>query len=204
MAGKSKSGSGALKFILIIVFGGMLVLGIFLVFNRNKGKQQTNEENMVLSRVQELTTMNLDVIYPSNEREVVSLFGRSMQVLYNDEVTDAQIEEVAEKLLQIYDFELIGNQGNYPAQLHGEVKRKKTDGITIQNYVVVEKSRVQYFRDDAGYECAGVECTFSVRQGTILEPTIYVFICRREPDSGRWKIFGWLPKEDQSVDLFSW
>ena len=204
MAGRKKAGSGALKFILLILFGGMLVLGIFMVLNRDKGKKQTNEESMVLSRVQELTTLNLDTIYPSNERDVVTLFGRSMQVLYNDEVTDQQIEDVAEKLLQVYDFELIGNQGNYPAQLHAEIKRKKADGITIQNYVVVEKNRVQYFRDEAGYECAGVECTFSVRQGTALQPIIYVFICRKEPDSGRWKIFGWLPKEDQSVNLFGW
>ena len=204
MAGKKKSGNGALRFILLLLFGGMLVLGIFLVLNRSKGKQQTTEENMVLSRVQELTTMNLDATYPSNERELVTFFGRSMQVLYNDEVTDQQIEEVAEKLLQVYDFEFIGNQGNYPARLHAEVKRKKQDGITIQNYVVVEKSRVQYFKDEAGYECAGVECTFSVRQGTILESTIYVFICRKEPDSGKWKIFGWTPREDQSVNLFGW
>ena len=204
MAAKRKAGNGITKFILLLVFGGMLVLGVFMLLNRDKGKKQTSEENMVLSRVQELTTMNLDMIYPTNERELVTLFGRSMQVLYNDEVSDSQIEEVGEQLLKIYDFELIGNQGNYLSQLHGEVKRKKAEGITIQNYVVVEKNRVQYFRDEAGYECAGVECTFSVRQGTALESTIYVFICRKEADTGKWKIFGWTPREDQSVNLFGW
>ena len=204
MAGRRKNSGGALKYIILIVMLGIVLIGVFLVLNRNKGKQQSDEENMLLSRVQEITTMNLDARYPPTERDAVSFFGRCMQVLYNEEVTDPDIDAVAEQLLKIYDDELIGNQANYPMQLHREVKNMKTDGYTIQNYVVVDKNRVQSFKDENGNECAGVECTFSIRNGTQLQPVIYVFICRKDASTGQWKIVGWQPKEDQSVNLFGW
>ncbi|MBQ4416133.1 MAG: hypothetical protein II868_00440 [Butyrivibrio sp.] len=204
MAGRRKNSGGALKYIILIVMLGIVLIGVFLVLNRNKGKQQSDEENMLLSRVQEITTMNLDARYPPTERDAVSFFGRCMQVLYNEEVTDPDIDAVAEQLLKIYDDELIGNQANYPMQLHREVKNMKTDGYTIQNYVVVDKNRVQPFKDENGNECAGVECTFSIRNGTQLQSVIYVFICRKDASTGRWKIVGWQPKEDQSVNLFGW
>ena len=148
MAGRRKNSGGALKYIILIVMLGIVLIGVFLVLNRNKGKQQSDEENMLLSRVQEITTMNLDARYPPTERDAVSFFGRCMQVLYNEEVTDPDIDAVAEQLLKIYDDELIGNQANYPMQLHREVKNMKTDGYTIQNYVVVDKNRVQSFKDE--------------------------------------------------------
>lgn len=202
MAKRRSSGSGLAKYIVIMFFAAMLVLGIFLALNRTRFKKQSEEDNLVLTKVQTITTMNLDMAYPANEREVVALWSRIEQTLYNEQYTDREQEEMCAQLMSLYDNDLLLNQPNYAAQLRREVEQKKEDGFTIQNYVVASKDDVIFFSDAEGFECAGLECMFTIMNGPIRQTLIYDFILRKD-ETGRWKIFGWMPKDDQTVHLIN-
>ncbi|MBR0090334.1 MAG: hypothetical protein IJP92_01400 [Lachnospiraceae bacterium] len=201
MAGRKKSSSGAVKYIILAVFVVLVVLGVFLMLTLNRGSKQSDEDSMVLTKVQTVTTLDLNTNYPNNERDVVNMYGRIMQTLYNETYEDADLDAMAAQLQVLYDNELLLNQPNYVMQLKQEVAQKKTDGFVIQNYVVPEKNDVTFFTQD-GRECAGMDVQFSIRNATRLEATFYVFILRKEETTGRWKIFGWQPKEDQTFNLF--
>ena len=201
MAGRRKQSGGALKYIILVVVAALVALGIFLMLTINRGNKQSDEDNLVLTKVQTVTTMDLEANYPNNERDVVNMYGRIMQILYNETYEDADLQLMATQLQILYDNELLLNQPNYAMQLKQEINQKKTDGFTIQNYVVPEKNEVTFFTQD-GRECAGMDVLFSVRNATRIEATYYVFILRKDELTGRWKIFGWQPKEDQTIHLF--
>lgn len=198
---KRNAGNAAIKIIILLALAGAVVLGVFLILNRFRSEEQTNEDEMVLTRLQQVTTMNLDTGYPNNERDVVATYGRIMQALYNEEYTDKEFDIMHQLLLKLYDEELISNQDDYYQQLKQEVNAKKTGGYTIQNYVTAERSQVQHSTYN-GAEMAMLECQFSVRNATAIQAVIYEFILRKDAE-GRWKITGWRPREDQTVDLFA-
>lgn len=179
-----------------MICAGMLVLGVFMVFNRNKKKTQSDEDNLVLTNVSRVTTMNLDINYPPTERDVVAKYGEIMQALYNETYEEKDLDIMADLLMKLYDPELLSNQTDYKAQLRQEVRQKKADGFTIQNYVTAEKRDVVYTKDALGREMAGLECLFSIRNATKIEATYYEFILRKDAD-GRWKIVGWTPVEHE-------
>lgn len=198
---KNNAGNAAIKVIVLLVLAAAVVLGVFMIMNRSRGEKQTSEDNMVLTKLQQVTTMNLDVGYPNSERDVVATFGRIMQTLYNEEYTDKDFETMEQLLVKLYDEELIANQNDYYQQLRQEVNAKRTNGYTIQNYVTAEKNQVINSVVD-GREMAMLECQFSVRNATEIQATIYQFLLRKD-DQGKWKIYGWQPREDQTVDLFA-
>ena len=198
---KNNSGNAAVKIIILLALAGAVVLGVFLVLNRFRSEEQTNEDEMVLTKLQQVTTINLDVGYPNNERDVVATYGRIMQALYNEDYTDKDFEIMEQLLLKLYDDELIASQDDYYQQLRMEVNAKKSGGYTIQNYVTADRNQVQHSIYE-GSEMAMLECQFSVRNATNIQAVIYEFILRKDAE-GRWKIAGWRPREDQTVDLFA-
>ncbi|MBR0090867.1 MAG: hypothetical protein IJP92_04145 [Lachnospiraceae bacterium] len=201
MAGRKRQSSNTLKYIILVVIAALVALGIFLMLTINRGNRQSDEDNLVLTKVQTVTTMDLEANYPNSERDVVSMYGRIMQILYNETYEEEDLQKMATQLQVLYDSELLLNQPNYALQLKQEVNQKKTDGFTIQNYVVPEKEKVTYFTQD-GRECAGMDVEFFIRNVSRIEATNYVFILRKEETTGRWKIYGWQPREEQGVNIF--
>ncbi|MBR0163215.1 MAG: hypothetical protein IJQ12_00940 [Lachnospiraceae bacterium] len=202
MAGRSSPKNTVLRIVFLVLSAGMLLLGIFLMLNRTRARRQSEEDNLVLTPVQTVTTMNLDQTYPNNERDVVAMWARIEQTLYNEEYTDAEADAMCEQLMVLYDNAFLLNQPNYAAQLRHEVQQKKEDGITISTYVVGDRSSVVYFKDDEGYECAGLECQFTLMSGPTRATQIYNFILRKD-ETARWKIFGWSLKDDQTIHLIT-
>lgn len=183
------------------VIAVLATLCFFMLHGCGGDSDQIEEESVVLTNAQIIANTDLEANYPANERDVVSMYGRIMQVLYNETYEEKELEALAAQLQLLYDNELLLNQPNYVLQLKQEINQKKNDGFLIQNYVVPGKNDVTFFTQD-GRECAGMDVQFSVRNAARMEATFYVFILRKDETTGRWKIFGWQPKEDQSFNLF--
>lgn len=144
---------------------------------------------------------DLTVSYPKDPRAVMVKYGDCMQALYNNDLNEATFEAVVDKLMQLYDNELLMNQTDYMTQTKQDVEQKKQDGYTIANVVIPDSdTKVTYFTQD-GYECAGLETTFAIREGQKTATAIYTFILRKETNTGRWKIFGWKISDDQMIHL---
>ncbi len=187
-----------LKYVILIIMGALVVLGIFMILNRGKNQKQSNEEVALLTPVQEITTMDFDRSYPPSEREVVSMYCRIHKVLYAEDYSDADFAKMAALLQSLNDEELNAAQADYFGDLKADVESKKSGGYTLQNYVIADRKEVVYRKLD-GREMANVKCLMTMRKGTEMGATNYLFVLRKD-EQDRWKIYGWTPLMEDNID----
>ena len=177
--------SAVIKSVLLVVFGALVVLGLFLLFTRNK---TSNEEKYDLTVVDQITTTNLEKNYPANPRKVVDMYANIMKVLYKETYTDDQQQKMLEVLAGIMDDELLANQSNFYQSMKNEVKTKRDEDYSIPSYQV--QSREPEVVTVDGRKMCNVDCYFNLRKGTSSQGLYYMFILKQD-DSGKWKILGW-------------
>jgi hypothetical protein len=180
---KSKGVKGT---ILIIVLMALIVSYYFYLSNREK---QT-EENTVTA-VQDVLLRNLDNNYPPTPREVIKYYSDITKCLYNESYTDDQLEQMADKLLALYDEELAENnpRDQYIEDLKSEISDFTSKGYSIVSYSTSTSTDVNEFTQD-GRQCASLYCTYSVKSGSDYTSSKMQFILRKESSTGHWKILG--------------
>lgn len=182
----------------LIVFGVILiaiVVGYALHLNH---KSKTDVERVVESTaVQKVLQKDWERSYPPTEKEVVKCFAEITQCFYNEDYTDDELVQMAEKIQELYDEELIANktQEEYLADLRNEIADMKKNKWTISSYVVSSSLDVENFTEN-GYSCARLYCTFNIKQSTNgTSRSMEQFVLRKD-DTGHWKILGWELVED--------
>ncbi len=178
---------GKAKKAIIVVILVALVGGYYFYLSNYNGK----EEETVVTAVQDVLLKNLDDDYPPTPREVLKYYSDITKCLYNEEYTESQLEQMADKLLALFDTELAENnpRDQYIMDLKNEVKEFEENGYTIMSYTVSKSTDVEEFTED-GRKCARMYCTYSVKSGANYVSSKQVFILRRETETGRWKILG--------------
>ncbi len=190
---ENKGASSAIvKSIVLVVLGAIIVLGLYLMFNR--GKKSGGEEVYELTAVDEITTTNLDKNYPADPRKVIDLYARTMKVLYKEKYSDDQENKMLEVLAGIMDDELLAEQTNFKKSMKNEVKERKEGDYSI-SYYVVQSKEPEVVTVDSRKMCE-VECLFSLRHGTISSVIYYEFVMRQD-EEGKWKILGWTLREEE-------
>lgn len=96
---------GKVKTAVIIVILVALVGGYYFYLT-NVGK---DEEQTVVTAVQDVLLRNLENDYPPTPREVMKYYSDITKCLYNETYTEEQLEQMADKLLALYDEELAAN-----------------------------------------------------------------------------------------------
>jgi DNA-binding ferritin-like protein (Dps family) len=180
---KSKGVKGTILIIVLIAF---IVSYYFYLSNREK----TAEENTV-SAVQDVILRNLDNNYPPTPREVVKYYSDITKCLYNESYSDEELEQMADKLLELYDEELAENnpRDQYITSLKNDIADFTDNSYSIVNYSVSTSTDVEEFTKD-GRQCAMLYCTYSVKNGSQYSSSKMEFILRKETSSGHWKILG--------------
>lgn len=173
-----------------------MVIGYFYYLS-NKKSNETTEEVVQTTAVQEVLMRNLENNYPPSPREVLKYYGEIVQCFYGEEYTEEEFLELAAKALELYDDELVANktQQQYLDDLKLEVDNMKEQGIVVSSYSLPSSTDVEEFKRD-GFRWAKLYCNFSLRKGTQLEIANEVFLLRKD-DAGHWKIYGWQLAEDK-------
>ena len=96
---------GKAKKAIIVVILVALVGGYYFYLSNYNGK----EEETVVTAVQDVLLKNLDDDYPPTPREVLKYYSDITKCLYNEEYTESQLEQMADKLLALFDTELAEN-----------------------------------------------------------------------------------------------
>lgn len=192
---KKHNRDGVKGFLIGIVLICM-VIGYFYYLS-NKESKETTEEVVQTTAVQEVLMRNLENNYPPSPREVLKYYGEIVQCFYGEEYTEEEFLELAAKVLELYDDELVANktQQQYLDDLRFEVDNMKEQGIVVSSYSLPSSTDVEEFKKD-GFRWAKLYCNFSLRKGTQLEITNEVFLFRKD-DAGHWKIYGWQLVEDK-------
>ena len=181
--------SGVITVIVIGILLVAVVAGFAFSLNRRKA---VAEADVQVTAVQKVLQKDLERSYPPSPKEVVKYFAEITKCFYNEEYTDDELVQLAEKIQGIYDDELVANksQEDYLNDLSSEIADMKKGNYTISSYTVSASTDVEEFTED-GYSCARLYCTFNVKQGTnSAKASMEQFVLRKDED-GHWKIYGW-------------
>ncbi len=189
-------GSGGVKIVIIAVVLAAIVLGYFYYLG-HRDRQQA-EEDVAVTVVQSVLMRDLEHNYPPTPKEVVKYYSEITECFYNEEYSDEELTQLAQKIQHLYDAELVANktQEQYMQDLRDEIAEMKKNKYTIASYEVSASTDVEYFTQD-DYSCARLYCTFYLRQpksGTRVS-SLERFVLRQDQD-GHWKILGWELVED--------
>ena len=187
------NGSGLKGFIIGLVLIG-LVLGYFYYLSVRKGGDESDE--VEISPVQEVLLRNLDKSYPPSPREELKYYGQLVQCFYGEEYTEEEFEQLAAKVMELYDDELAGNQTpeQYLENLRWDVDQWKEKETKVSSYSLPSSTDVDFFTED-GYSWARLYFGMNLRKGTQLDVINAVYLLRKD-DQGHWKIYGWKLEED--------
>lgn len=191
-----KEKSSSVKVFVIGLILVALVLGYFFYLSIRKSDKDT--DNVEIGAVQEVLLRNLEKNYPPSPREVIKYYGKIMQCFYGEDYTEEEFYQLAMKIQELYDAELVANQTQeqYLGGLRGEIEQFKAQEMVVSSYSLPSSTDVEFFSED-GYNWARLYATFTLRKGTQLGMTNEVFLLRRD-DTGHWKIYGW-QLEDQGA-----
>ncbi len=189
---KGSVSSAVIKSVILIALGALIVLGVYMLFTRNR--KSPTEESYNPTVVDELTTTNLDKNYPASARKVVELYIHTMQVMYKEEYNEDQEAKMIELLRGIMDDELLSINRNFDNDIRDEVKRKKSEDNSISNFEILQKREPEEYKKDGRWMCK-IDCIYYMRMGTTGTTTVdYVFLLRRDEATKNWKIYGWTLK----------
>lgn len=181
----------------------VLVLAVVVIVYYNhmsnvvKGKEA---EDVVVdsSAVTATLERNLNTNYPSTPKEVIKYFSDITQCFYNEEYNDEELIALADKMLLLYDDELVNNKSyeNYLFDLKADINFYKNNNYTVSSYSPSASTDVEYFSED-GSEWARIWCIYTIKSGKNYKPIQEVFILRKDERS-HWRIYGWQLVEEES------
>ncbi|MBQ7954646.1 MAG: hypothetical protein IJ282_02740 [Lachnospiraceae bacterium] len=184
-----KSQKSTLKGSIVIILLLVVIVGYYYYLS-NKEKEK-EEQNPKITAVQEVLMRNLESNYPPTPREVVKYYSEITKCFYNEECTDGELEQLADKADQLFDTELAEHNdwGGYMISLRSEIDDFKENQILISTYIISSSVDVEYFEDD-GYEFARLHCIYTLKQGNAKQDIDEVFLLRKD-ENKHWKIYGW-------------
>ena len=152
-----------------------------------------------MTPVQEVLSRNLETNYPPTPREVVRYFSEISQCFYNEDYSEEQLYQMAMKIREIYDDELVANQTeeDYLIQLKADIAEYKEKNRTIAGFSMSSTMDVEIYEME-GYEWAKLHCIYNIKESVLINSDM-LFLLRRDAD-GHYKIFGWQLQENPTGD----
>lgn len=180
----------SIKMIIIGVVLAALVLGYYYYLS-NRTKQAKEEMEMVqITEVQNVLMRDLENYYPPTPKTVLEYYCEITKCFYNEEYTDEELEQLAQKIQELYDDELIANKtyDEYIEDLRADIANMQ--GSTIASCELSASTDVEEYYTEEGDHCARMYCTFYIYKDSQTITTVERFVLRQDED-GHWKILGW-------------
>ena len=173
--------------IFITIAIALIGVFVFLTFRPVKSVTDTSE----ISEIEKLIVKNIENDYPATPREVVKLYNRYLQAIYDADTTDDQIRQLLEKQRGLYDTELLGVnpfETNYAGILEEVADYRKNERIIV-NSTVSGADEVIYKRLE-GKNYALIDASYFMRtSGGNFSKTYETYMLRKDED-GKWRILG--------------
>lgn len=179
-------------FMIMLVIAALAVAGYYII-NKQITQKAQDEVNLPDTEVGKLLAKDLDVAYPETPTEVVKLYWRLNQCMYNGSMDDKEFEGLLKQLRKLYDQELLDKKENswdgMLSNFKDDKKKYSKNKQKISSYIVQENSEVEFGKKD-GKECAALLTNTLMKKGTDRVKLYEKFMCRKD-SSGKWKILGW-------------
>ena len=185
-------GSKIVKIVMSAVVLAALVLGYYFYLGHKTRKQEA-EEVVQVTAVQSVLMKDLERSYPPTPKEVMKYYCEITKCFYNEEYSEEELLELAVKIQELYDEELVANksQEDYLNDLKADIANMKKNQYTVASYDISASTDVERFVEN-DRSCARMYCTFNLKQAgtTGTRATMEQFVLREDAD-GHWKILGW-------------
>lgn len=185
----NKKNSGSKTIIIIVVIAVVILGGYSVLSNKTDLFNKTSTEEK--SELQKLLSKDLTTGYPSTPREVVKLYSRIIKCLYNEKLSDEQVNQLADQMRILFDDELLENNpiDKYLVDLKSEIKEYQSSDRTLMSYVIEKNSSVDYYSKN-NKEYGSIKASFTLKEKSDYIKTYEQFTFRKD-DSENWKILGW-------------
>ena len=183
---------------ILLIILACLVVGYYFYLSNNSGKKEEEPAAAeVMTMTQKALSRHLQSNYPPSPREVVKYFSEITQCFYNEEHTDEELKDLALKMREIYDDELVANQTEeeYLDLLKKDIDEYRLNGRSISGYSPSSSMDVEFFTEN-GYDWARLYCIYDVKQSSLIYKTTLCFILRKDED-GHYKIYGWEKQDSE-------
>lgn len=183
---KKKSVPRITVLVVIIIIG---VLGYYsYLVNRNRNLQNPEAK---LTPIEAVLIRNLDTDYPATPKEVMKYYNEITKCIYNQDHTEEQLIQLAEKIRMLYDRELLeqNDWDTYITKISAEVLEFKDKKRRISSFSVAASINVDYFTED-GYSFAKIQSSHTILEGKASHPVKEVYLLRKDSNNC-WKIYGW-------------
>ncbi len=188
-----------MKGLIILALLACMVVGYYAYLSNRQVSEEEPEQvdYKLMTDVQKVIARDLETYYPPSPREVVKYFSEITTCFYNDEYSEEELEQMAHKIRQLYDDDLIANQTDeeYMKQLKEDIAEYKEKERIISSFAPSSSVDVETYSAD-GYEWAKLYCVYSIKE-TMISNSNTEFLLRKDAE-GHYKIFGWkLAKKDE-------
>lgn len=153
-------------------------------------KEGAASENEALTKVQKITTLDLEKEYPETPREVVKLYNKIISAFHQEEYTQEELEKMCQVAYELMDDELQANNpfDSYLISVQADVELYEARKKEIVQTDVCDSNDVLYKTDSAtGENLAYVSASYFVREDKEYTNTYQMYVMVKDED-GKWKI----------------
>ncbi|MBE5951461.1 MAG: hypothetical protein E7260_07680 [Lachnospiraceae bacterium] len=183
-------GKDTAKMIVTLCLVGLVLVGLYYLLHKNEGDKE-GKKNQTSTEAQLLLDKDYERNYPATVREVVNQFSRISKCLYNEKISDAELEALVIQMRLLCDEEFLEEN---PVLMHIESMKKEVSDAQKNNYQMVryEVDKLSSAKEwTAGEEkFASIYVCVTMKNNTQIEKSYEEFLLR-EDEKERWKIVGW-------------
>ena len=180
------------KKVLFFFVAGMCLLiavAFAIYFNYMKKQQIPEKERTPRTEEEKLIAKDLEMGYPETPKEVVRLFCRMNQCIYNTALSEEKLFSLVAQLRKLYSEKLKEEnpQKKMQTKISADVEKYKKEKKVIVNYTVDEPGNYRYKTID-GCENVYVKYSYFMRDGSKYSTWKQKAVLVKEND--KWKIMG--------------
>lgn len=182
--------------IFLVVLSLALIGGYWYLDQKEKKPKAEN-----VTEVELLLTKDMDNFYPSTPRSVVLFFGRIMQCIYTQDITEENLRSLVELQQKLFDEELleINPIDTFYQSAYIEWQTFKENKMAFVGYQADRASNVKTWKKD-GMEYASLVMYFSMKTEEGMHGDYNEFVLRKN-DQNQWKILGWRETTAQELEV---
>lgn len=180
-----KKKRGLLTFVVIV---SLVVLGALAVYYQYMKRQQMQETvHTPTTETEKLVAKDLEMGYPETPKEVIKLFGRMNQCIYNKKLSDDDFSSLVGQLRTLYcdDLKELNSQEKMESDIEEEKETYQSQNRKIINYNIDEEQKYQYKTID-GVQMVYLKFSYFIRADSNYSTVNWYAILVKEDD--KWKI----------------
>ena len=189
------------KFIIIGIACICLICVGFFFFSKENA---TTEKE--LTEVEKLIVRDLEENYPKTPREVVKFYNKIIGCYYGGEISNHEVEKLADQMLLILDEDLlvVNPRDEYIESIKSDIEKYKKANKRVVSTDVCDSNQVKYVNDEKEGtsevdKLAYVDTSYFINTDGEFAYSYQQFVLRQD-EGGRWNILGFYEGEGDSFD----